>query len=87
MAVKDKNVGAVNIRPPARGKERTRFIQLKELATAEFASNRKAGQGPTSFTKLFVEMLEERYAEQLGEEKKDAARKSGEKAGAASLFG
>lgn len=80
-AKSNKNAGAINLRPPAKGKERDRFLRVREQALAEFAVNKKAKNGgPTSFAKLFVEMGEARYAADLEQATEDAARKKEEAA-------
>lgn len=79
MATKDKNAGAINARPPAKGPMRERFIRVRELAAEEFTLNRKAKNGePTSWTQWIVAMGEARYAKELGAETADEQRKEEE---------
>lgn len=81
MAVKD-NTGAITIRCPKKEPDREEYLKMKDLMDAEILQNKARKEGrPTSYAMIFREMATQRYAEQLGIEKADAARVDAEKAG------
>lgn len=55
--------GAITIRPPSDPLEKDDFLRLKDLMQDECDANAAAGEGPVTYTQVFVEMLRERYDE------------------------
>lgn len=58
---KERNVGAITIRPPVGEIARKEFFALKDRMAEEFEANRRRGEGPTAYTELFIELARARY--------------------------
>jgi hypothetical protein len=83
VSVKD-NTGAITIRCPGKrdgAAARADYMKAKDLALKEFERNKASGEGPTTFSELFREMAQQRYANERATEKADDARVIAERRG------